>query len=193
MERRDCMLQMDELYFSSFDFEQSREDSNTEYDVSFHIEYAKNKKDSAKFRVMIRTAVENKTGSVRIRLDTVGIFTIENFELDRDLNERILKANTVAIMFPYIRSQISLLTTQPGLHPVMLPPMNINALLDSTEEAYTQQKSRTRGLLAQRALLAFPEYNGKKQPRSARAGLRFYSLTTALYSEKLSLPFLSAA
>ena len=42
-------------------------------------------------------------------------------------------------------------------------------------------------------LLAFPEYNGKKQPRSARAGLRFYSLTTALYSEKLSLPFLSAA
>ena len=85
MERRDCMLQMDELYFSSFDFEQSREDSNTEYDVSFHIEYAKNKKDSAKFRVMIRTAVENKTGSVRIRLDTVGIFTIENFELDRDL------------------------------------------------------------------------------------------------------------
>ena len=108
MERRDCMLQMDELYFSSFDFEQSREDSNTEYDVSFHIEYAKNKKDSAKFRVMIRTAVENKTGSVRIRLDTVGIFTIENFELDRDLNERILKANTVAIMFPYIRSQISL-------------------------------------------------------------------------------------
>ena len=127
MERRDCMLQMDELYFSSFDFEQSREDSNTEYDVSFHIEYAKNKKDSAKFRVMIRTAVENKTGSVRIRL--------ENFELDRDLNERILKANTVAIMFPYIRSQISLLTTQPGLHPVMLPPMNINALLDSTEEA----------------------------------------------------------
>ena len=110
MERKDCMLQMDELYFSSFDFEQSREDSNTEYDVSFHIEYAKNKKDSAKFRVMIRTAVENKTGSVRIRLDTVGIFTIENFELDRDLNERILKANTVAIMFPYIRSQISLLT-----------------------------------------------------------------------------------
>ena len=84
---------------------------------------------------MIRTAVENKTGSVCIRLDTVGIFTIENFELDRDLNERILKANTVAIMFPYIRSQISLLTTQPGLHPVMLPPMNINALLDSTEEA----------------------------------------------------------
>ena len=125
MERRDCMLQMDELYFSSFDFEQSREDSNTEYDVSFHIEYAKNKKDSAKFRVMIRTAVENKTGSVRIRLDTVGIFTIENFELDRDLNEGILKANTVAIMFPYIRSQISLLTTQPGLHPVMLPPMMI--------------------------------------------------------------------
>lgn len=63
MERRDCMLQMDELYFSSFDFEQSREDSNTEYDVSFHIEYAKNKKDSAKFRVMIRTAVENKTAA----------------------------------------------------------------------------------------------------------------------------------
>ena len=134
MENRDCMLQMDELYFSGFDFAQSREDSNTDYDVSFHIEYAKHKKNDSKFRVMIGTTVKNKTDSVCIHLDTVGIFTIENFERDRDMNERILKANTVAIMFPYIRSQISLLTTQPGLLPVMLPPMNINALLDTTEE-----------------------------------------------------------
>ena len=36
----------------------------------------------------------------------------------------IIKKNTVAIMFPFVRSQISLLTTQPDMVPIVLPPIN---------------------------------------------------------------------
>ena len=36
--------------------------------------------------------------------------------------DTLIKSNTVAIMFPFIRSQVSLLTTQPGMTPIVLPP-----------------------------------------------------------------------
>ena len=134
MENNNCVLQMNDLFFSKFDFVQTRGDTNTDYETSFRIEYAANNQDSAKFRVTILTLVKNKTESMHVNLETVGIFTIDSSENDKNLIEHLLKENTVAIMLPFIRSQISLLTTQPGLSPVMLPPINVNALLDSTEE-----------------------------------------------------------
>lgn len=38
--------------------------------------------------------------------------------------EYVINNNTIAIMFPFIRSQVSLLTTQPGMVPIVLPPIN---------------------------------------------------------------------
>ena len=43
------------------------------------------------------------------------------------------KKNTVAILFPYVRSAFTLLTAQPGMEPVVLPALNINALIDELE------------------------------------------------------------
>ena len=39
----------------------------------------------------------------------------------------------ISIIFPFIRSQVSLLTTQPGITPIMIPPINLNSLIDSEE------------------------------------------------------------
>jgi preprotein translocase subunit SecB len=41
----------------------------------------------------------------------------------------ILKKNSVAIMFPFIRSQVSLITTQPGMIPVQLPLVDVNKMV----------------------------------------------------------------
>ena len=130
MDNKDCKLKMDELYFSKYDFLQTREDTNADYNTSFHISYAASSKDSSKYRITITTSVKNETGSISINLETVGIFTIDDTGLNEDISEQLIKINTVAIMFPFIRSQISLLTTQPGLTPIMLPPINISALID---------------------------------------------------------------
>lgn len=56
-----------------------------------------------------------------------GIF---EFEGDKDFGSKLLSHNTVAIMFPYLRSQLTLLTSQPGFEPIVLPVININRLLD---------------------------------------------------------------
>lgn len=43
---------------------------------------------------------------------------------DFENEEAIINTNTIAIMFPFIRSQVTLLTSQPGMAPIVLPPIN---------------------------------------------------------------------
>ncbi len=45
---------------------------------------------------------------------------------DYSSEQEIIEHNTVAIMFPYLRSQATLLTSQPGMAPVVLPLINTN-------------------------------------------------------------------
>lgn len=42
--------------------------------------------------------------------------------------------NAVAIMFPYIRSYITQITSIPNMEPIVLPVININALLDDMKK-----------------------------------------------------------
>lgn len=62
-------------------------------------------------------------GIFDLNVEAVGVFSVSEIAAEQ------LKTNAIAIMFPYLRSQISLLTTQPNMTPVVLPAMNINNLL----------------------------------------------------------------
>ena len=46
------------------------------------------------------------------------------------MKKSLIQKNAVAIMMPYVRSQLTLLTSQPGVDPIVMPPLNINAMLD---------------------------------------------------------------
>lgn len=61
-----------------------------------------------------------------------GVFEIKA-KLEPNQQELIITKNTMAILFPYLRSQVTLLTTQPDVEPVNLPVININALLQNME------------------------------------------------------------
>lgn len=61
-----------------------------------------------------------------ISVEMAGIFEIEE---DTPIKKDILEVNTLAIIFPYLRSQLTLLTSQPGFTPIVLPAINIHALL----------------------------------------------------------------
>ena len=131
MDNNTCKIQMLDLYFSKFDFKQERGTDSKEYNTSFQIEYAINSEDETKVRVVVDTTVTNEAQSIVLNVQTVGIFKIDKLDIDEATYEHLIKANTVAIIFPFIRSQISLLTTQPGMMPVILPPININALIEN--------------------------------------------------------------
>ena len=49
-------------------------------------------------------------------------------------NQMLIEWNTLAIMFPYFRSYVSTLTTQPGMTPIVLPAMNIMTMLAQKEK-----------------------------------------------------------
>ena len=49
-------------------------------------------------------------------------------------NQMLIERNTLAIMFPYFRSYVSTLTTQPGMTPIVLPAMNIMTMLAKKEK-----------------------------------------------------------
>ena len=49
-------------------------------------------------------------------------------------NQMLIERNTLAIMFPYFRSYVSTLTTQPGMTPIVLPAMKIMTMLAQKEK-----------------------------------------------------------
>ena len=49
-------------------------------------------------------------------------------------NQMLIERITLAIMFPYFRSYVSTLTTQPGMTPIVLPAMNIMTMLAQKEK-----------------------------------------------------------
>lgn len=76
------------------------------------------------FEVFLVTIVSDEEEKVFIRVKGRAIFVTQQQNVD------ILKKNMIAIMFPYIRSYISIVTTQPGMEPVVLPAMNIAAMIN---------------------------------------------------------------
>ena len=131
MSNQECKMQMLDLFFSEFNFVHKREIScSQEYDTSFQINYAVSNEDENKIKVTIDTSVKDKAECVSVELQTVGIFNIEKQDIEEELYAHLVKVNTIAIMLPFIRSQISLLTTQPGITPIMLQPINVNAIVD---------------------------------------------------------------
>lgn len=66
-----------------------------------------------------------------IKVQISGIFSISE---DSVLGKKVLTNNTIAILFPYLRSQLTLLTSQPGFEPIILPIMNINALMNDEDK-----------------------------------------------------------
>ena len=129
MNNTQCKIQMLDLYFSKYSFNQVRGKEDTDYTTSFKIEYAINSSDTTKVKVTIDTTVANSSETIKLDLQAVGIFQIDNNDIDEETYDHLIKTNTVAIIFPFIRSQVSLLTTQPNMKPIIIPPINIDILI----------------------------------------------------------------
>ena len=112
-------LKMSDLYFSYCSVERACKIQNGEYNADLKRNITK--MEEHQYNVELELAVQKEDLSVLVVAKA-------NFEYVADeydkMEESIIKSNTVAIMFPYIRSQVTLLTTQPGMTPIVLPPIN---------------------------------------------------------------------
>ena len=111
-------LKMNNLYFSSCSVEREYKVENgaCKADLQRNITQT----GEHEYDVELELEVHKPDLSVSIVAKAHFKYEAETYEME----ESIVKTNTVAIMFPFIRSQVTLLTTQPGMTPIVLPPIN---------------------------------------------------------------------
>ena len=120
------ILEMDKLVFDKLYFERKGFKNENELELNVQIEVGE-VIDSEIYKVTVTMNGEKKDEYDFI-VQITGFFSLEGVN-DQTLKDVLLTQNAVAILMPYIRSQISLLTAQPDVDCVVLPPINIMELV----------------------------------------------------------------
>lgn len=126
------VVELNNLYFDRIEF--WRTDSligEEELGVTFQRKYEFSENRTA-CKVMLKCLIHDREEKkLHLEMGIVGVFSC--YEAPTEHRETLLTKNTLAILFPYLRSQVSIVTAQPNLTPIILPPMNIDAMFDGTE------------------------------------------------------------
>ena len=112
-------LRMQNLHFSECTITRSAVIENGP--MTFDLQKDITKSDGG-YIVTLTLTINKENNDLNVRVVASANFSMESE--NETLVKSIMEANTVAIMFPFIRSQVSLLTTQPGMVPIVLPPIN---------------------------------------------------------------------
>ena len=121
---------MEHIVFDELSFKRKGFKKQEEQDVQIQFGVAIDKIGDGKYRVSLKiTADQPDEYTVEARIS--GFFSIsESYEL----KDELLQKNAVAILFPYIRSELTLLTSQPEVTPIVLPTLNISAMIDNAQK-----------------------------------------------------------
>ncbi len=132
MNEMKSVLNMERLVFEKMLFQ--RKGFKNENQISFSIEtrIAQMQEDEIYLVTLILTG--DKEDEYELEIVLTGYFTFDNdSEVDEEMKKALVNTNTIAIMMPYMRSQLSLLTAQPGTESVVLPVFNINRIVNGEE------------------------------------------------------------
>ena len=122
MDNSSSVLTLENMVFDKIEF--NRIGFKNENEIKFSLKMQIGSGEDGTYRVtLILNGIKQDEYTVSISL--TGIFSIKNGE-DLDL----IKKNTVAILMPYLRSELTLLTAQPETDSVVLPPFNVTRMID---------------------------------------------------------------
>lgn len=134
MNRIESQLKMENLYVKEMQFNRKL---NIAGEKKLAINYKINhiKTGEYKEKIELITSISDDVNDLNILLNIVGDFEyIKGKSDDEDLIHHIMTVNTIAIMFPFVRSQMAVLTSQPGLVPIMLPVIDVSKFIDETND-----------------------------------------------------------
>ena len=122
-------LRLEKLVFDKLLFE--REGFSLEKDFEFNMESQISQNPSEDIFKVTLVLNGKKPDEYRITISLTGYFSfIADSSLSDEDKNNLISKNTLAILMPYIRSEMSLLTAQPEVECVVLPPFNINNLME---------------------------------------------------------------
>ena len=127
---KESALQINPVVFDELTFKRLSNKHFGESKVQLKIGQIIQKLKDSHYRVIIKVeAVQEEEFSATVQIS--GYCTIDENDPAKD---QLLKGNTLAILFPYIRSELTLLTAQPETDPIVWPVMNIQAMMDEATE-----------------------------------------------------------
>lgn len=120
------VLKMKNLYFEFIHFNSTGVEPDEEGAAEIGFKEEHNIVDNIiNVKLFCKVEVDN---IFELELCLNGIFEAGNIE------SKNVVPNAIAIMFPYLRAQVSLMTAQPNIPNISLKPININALLAKQNE-----------------------------------------------------------
>lgn len=124
------VLHLDKIVFDKIEFKRLGIASDNELELEIKSNIAQ-RQDAEVYRVTL-ILIGNKPGEYVFEISLTGFFSFQqNAEITEELRHALITKNAVAILMPYLRSEVSLLTAQPGMECVVLPAFNINRILEN--------------------------------------------------------------
>lgn len=125
IQAKESTITLNRLFFDESAYYCRKDDvKETNLEVNFTREISKTGEHA--YRVSLRCIAKNKDESVELRVRVVGLFSFDGEGKEQE--KALISRNTMAILFPYLRSQIALMTAQTDSPKFVLPPMNISEM-----------------------------------------------------------------
>ena len=120
-------LILDNLFFDEISFSRIGFQNENKPKLSMEISIGEDI-NSKHYRTTLKFTL-NKEDEYIVNVTAIGIFEFIG-NVDEETKKDLIQKNSVSIMMPYVRSEISLITAQPGVETVVLPPFNINNMIN---------------------------------------------------------------
>jgi preprotein translocase subunit SecB len=126
------VLKLNRLVFDKIEFVRRGNKNNEELELNLEANVSKNTEEEL-YRVSL-ILKGTKPNEYTMEICLTGYFSFStDKELTAELKQSLINRNTLSILMPYLRSQVSLLTAQPNVDCVVLPPFNINGMVDNAD------------------------------------------------------------
>jgi len=130
MKNIESVLTLERLVFNNIEFNRKGFKNDNEITFSIEVQIGKRKSQNGISQVTL-ILKGDKEDEYDFTISLSGFFSFNtDEEVDDALSESLINRNAVAILMPFMRSQVSLLTAQPEVDCVVLPPFNINAMME---------------------------------------------------------------
>lgn len=121
----------DEITYKRLGFKKETENSS-----KLSLQSKIDKIDEGRYRVSLRANASSED-EYTITIQITGFCEVDESDPNKGI---LLEENAVAILFPYIRAELSLITAQPEMEPIVLPVVNISAMLKESKSAHKEDR-----------------------------------------------------
>lgn len=123
------VLILQKMVFDKIEFSRKGFKNTQELQFKLQVQIGVDESDNYKVTLVLKGTKQDEYDIV---ISLSGFFKVDGKEqMNETTVQDLLTKNAVAILMPYLRSELTLLTAQPDTDTVLLPPFNINKMLEN--------------------------------------------------------------